>query len=80
MSCFVVLIDSVPRYKCDRTEYTRAVMGSCRSYRGGLATPDGYHAYLEGVFMSSSSLHEHVYYISVFTEIDQSGARAVVSM
>jgi hypothetical protein len=47
---------------------------------GGLATPDGYHAYPKACFMSSNDLHEYVCYISVFTEIDQSDARAVVFM
>jgi hypothetical protein len=47
---------------------------------GGLAAPDGYHPYPKICLMSSNNLHEHVCYISVFTEIDHWNPRAVVSM
>jgi hypothetical protein len=81
MSCFVVLIDSVSRYKCDCTgRACPGVMGHCRFLPGGLAIPDGYHAYQKVCLVSSNNLHECVCYISMFTEIDQSDARAVVSM
>jgi hypothetical protein len=80
MSCFVVLIVSVPRYKCDCTEYTRGRDVLLPFVSGGLATPGGYHAYPKVRRMSSKNLHEHVCYIIVFTEIDQSSERAVVSM
>jgi hypothetical protein len=56
------------------------VMGLLPFAPGGLAAPDGYHAYPKVCLMSSNNLHKYVCCISVFTEIDQSDPRAVVFM